>query len=787
MTATGAVSGLSSGLDWRKILDQLRQLDHKKIDLIENRKKGYSEKLSAWQGINSKFLSLKNAAGMLNKAEHFNLYSTSLSSNTTAKAEDILFVTAGKEASFGTYRLIVHQLASAQKLSSKGFNSQTSSLGLSGDILVGGRTVKVAATDTLSSLRDKFNSVNTGTGASKVTASIVNYGSGGFRLILTSDEEGSDGIGLLNGGGTDLIGALGFVDGSPKTAKHAISGGHRSDLLSAADMAVGGPGLLNLTDPQSGELTLVLNGVSRDILIDLATDSLNSIRDSINAAFNGVFSSDPASVVSETVDGKTTHRLLIEGASISYADSNNILETLGILRRGGFSDERGLTGDIANTSGGRAILSDTLIKEIDGYHDYVPGDTITLGGMSTGGASVHFQLVIEDSTTVGDLLAAIQNQYGEVSASVTADGRIQIVDNEIGDTDLAVLLTPERNSLRFDSDHDFGPISTLRSRELQAGANAVLSMDGVTLTPSSNLVKDVLPGITLNLRGAAPDTTVTLSVKRDETAIQEKVREFVDAYNAVMEAIHSQMAYNADTGKPGGPLFGDSALRSIRSNLASLVLSRVSEGSDTVSTLGLAGIRMGANGLLILDEAKFKASIETSFEDIRKLFAVHWSSSNSHLSYIYHSHKTQPGDYDIQITEVNPVSGYFITPGDANGTGEYLTGISGNASGLVVRYSGTATGAIGKLSLHFGIAELFDRLLYGLTNPTTGAINGRREVIQNTINNLEEDVRAMESRLDQKMAKLERQFVAMESALSRLQSQSGWLTGQINAVYKGWW
>lgn len=546
--------------------------------------------------------------------------------------------------------------------------------------------------------------------------------------------------------------------------------------------------MLNLTSPQSDNVTITLNGTARLISIDLATDSLNTIRDAINAAFSGVFTSNPASVVSETDDsGNTYYRLLIEGNTITYTDSNNILETLGVLKRAGVSDERGVTGDVANTSSGVGITSSTLIKDIDGYNDYVSGDAIALSGTSTTGAAVSNLFTITDATTVGDLLAEIQSRYGEVTASITADGKIRVVDNEIGDADLAVTLTPSRGSLEFDTDGNFGAISTIRSRQLQAGADAVLSVDGVALTLSSNRVKDVIPGVTLDLRTAAPDATVTLAVKRDEMAVQEKVKEFVDAYNAVMEAIRSQMAYHADTEKPGGSLFGDSALRAIRSNLASLVLNRASGGPENISTLGLAGIRMGTNGLLTLDEAKFRTSLETSFEDIQKLFAVHWSSSNSHLSYLYHSSRTQPGDYDIRITGVHPVSGYFVAPGDADGSEEYLAGISGSASGLWVRYSGTATGAIGTLSLHFGIAELFDRLLYGLTDPTAGAISGRGEVIQNTMKNLEEDVRAMESRLDKKMAELERQFVAMESALSRLQSQSGWLTGQINAVYKGWW
>ena len=70
-------------------------------------------------------------------------------------------------------------IAASQKLSSNSYGSATSELGLSGDIVIGGRSVSVTAGDTLSSIRDKINAVNTGTDASGVTASMVDYGAEG--------------------------------------------------------------------------------------------------------------------------------------------------------------------------------------------------------------------------------------------------------------------------------------------------------------------------------------------------------------------------------------------------------------------------------------------------------------------------------------------------------------------------------------------------------------------------------------------------------------------------------
>jgi len=786
LAGTSVVSGLSSGLDWRNIIDQLRKLEHQKIDLVENRKKVYQDRISAWQGVNTKLLSLKTAAGKLNQTSGFNVYTTSLSSNTATDADDILSASTSTDASPGTYKVVVNTLASAQKLSSSSFASQTTALSLSGDLLVGGRTVKVTATDTLSSLRDKVNAVNSGTSASKVTASIVNYGTNGYRLILTSDEEGSAGISLLNGGASDLLGALGFVDASSKTAKNVIANGHKSDAFSAADKAIGGSDLLNLTSAQNGSVTITINGTAQSVAINLATDSLNTIRDAINTAFSGVFTSNPASVVSSTTDGTTSYRLLIEGNTITYADSNNVLETVGILKRAGVSDVRGMTGDAANTSGGAAMTSATLIKDIDGYNDYVSGDTITLSGAGTSGSAVSSVFTITDATTVGDLLTEIQTRYGDVTASVAADGKIQITDNEIGDTQLAITLTPSRTTLKFDADGDFGAISTLRSRQIQAGANASISIDGVTLTPTSNTVDDVIPGVTLNLIKAAPETTVTLAIGRDEEAVKEKIEEFVTAYNETMDAVNAQLFYDSEKQKPGGPLFGDSTLRTIKSNLARIVLNKVPGVSDNFATLGMVGISLGKNGNLTIDDAKLQGYLETNFDDVKRLFAADWSSTNSNLSYVYHTMNTKAGAYQVQISGVNPVAGYFVNSGDATGNGESLTGISGDAKGLMVRYSGTATGAVGSLSLTFGVAELLNRETYHVTDPLGGYISNKEETLQETVDNLEEDIDSMEVRVDQRMAELERKFIVMETALSRLQSQTSWLTGQINAANNGW-
>ena len=144
--STNLISGLSSGFDWRSMIDQLMKIESRRVDLVSNRKTEYEGKLSEWQSFNTKLLSLKTAAVGLNDPESFDLYKTNLASDDSAvKASDLLSVSTTSSASKGSYSIIVDTLAAAQKLSSSSFSGFSEALGASyaGDIMINGRAVSV--------------------------------------------------------------------------------------------------------------------------------------------------------------------------------------------------------------------------------------------------------------------------------------------------------------------------------------------------------------------------------------------------------------------------------------------------------------------------------------------------------------------------------------------------------------------------------------------------------------------------------------------------------------------
>lgn len=688
--STNFISGLSSGIDWNTMITQLIAVDHKQVDVIGNKKADYENKLSQWQSLNAKLLALKNSVRDLKSSSGFAIFKISLSSDSASmKANDLLTVSTDGLASTGFYTVKINRCASAQKLSSTSFSSASAALGsdYAGDIILNGVAITIEATDTLNAVKEKINSTNAGTHPTGVTAGIVKYGNGDYRLILTSDTTGAEGIDLRNGGNNDICGLLGFTD-STRTAKHHLAGGDMSDRFTSATIAIGT--LLNLTSAQSSEEgDIVINGRSVGS-INLAQDSLTDIQSKLTAA--GV----TASIVTEVEGGRTYYRLLITGVENSYKDNKNILETLGILE-GGHSEVFGVTGDVANTSAGKVITSSTYIKNIDGFTGYSATDYIRLEGTDTAGNSVlDDSFILSDVTTVGDLLTKIESLFGNVTASITGDGKLRIVDNTTGASTLSVKMSVRNEggeldgTLRFDSDGDLGSAVSVRKREIVAGTDASVTIDGVEVTSSSNTIVDAIPGVTLNLLKADAGVTVNIQVERDFDAIVSKVRDFITAYNSVASFIRTQCSFDETTKKAGGVLFGDGTLTSVRSDLTSIITNRVWGVSSEFSTLGLVGVSVDRYGQLSLDEGSFKKYLGSNFGDVRRLFTAEAISSTSTIEYVSHTINTKCGEHNVVIEQIATRSTSSASDNTTLNGDEVLT-ITEGSQGATITLTGGMT------------------------------------------------------------------------------------------------
>ena len=89
--STNLISGLSSGFDWRSMIDQLMAVEHRPVDLVTAKKTDTEAKLKEWQTANSKLLAFKTAAAGLKDPDIFQVFAATMSTNSsTVKASDLL-------------------------------------------------------------------------------------------------------------------------------------------------------------------------------------------------------------------------------------------------------------------------------------------------------------------------------------------------------------------------------------------------------------------------------------------------------------------------------------------------------------------------------------------------------------------------------------------------------------------------------------------------------------------------------------------------------------------------
>lgn len=92
-------------------------------------------------------------------------------------------------------------------------------------------------------------------------------------------------------------------------------------------------------------------------------------------------------------------------------------------------------------AGGVAATSSTLINSLDSVQTpYVPGDVIRITGSESDGTPVSVNFTMTATSTVGDLVSAIDSAFGTGTATLDASGKIVMTGDTTGVSSLSVTL-----------------------------------------------------------------------------------------------------------------------------------------------------------------------------------------------------------------------------------------------------------------------------------------------------------------------------------------------------------
>ncbi len=763
MASTNQISGLSSGFDWRSMVDQLMAIEKRPVDLIEKQKTQYETQLTEWRSFNTQLLSLKTAAEALSKPVNFNTFSSSMTSdNADIDAEDLLSVSTNSHAEKGTYTITINNIATAQKIGSASFASGTNDLGsgYNGDIIINGKTITISETDGLDDVRNKINGADAG-----VTASLIRYSDTDYRLNLTSDDTGAEGISLENGSATDILQALGWTD-SEGVVNEIVVGKDASFLLDGVAVTSADN---NIDDVLTG-VTFKLTGddAATTITLNIERDTSaieNKIKTFVDA-YNEV-SSYINKQQTYNKENETTGGVLFGDGTLSSIKSD--LTSLLVDPVWGVSSKfsiMGLAGIHLDSNNQLSIDS----EELGGYLESNFSDIqklFSVNGTSTSG-SIEY-VYSTNSTKSGNYAVNIT----QTAAKASSDPSSAISGNLGSDQTLTISSGENIATVSLTSDMTISDIVTAINSEMdteyteklvgdndvQSGGAAVTSsttwaaIDGATLSDGSSIS---FTGTSRD--GSSVSGSYTIASTATDT-IQGLLTEIESAFGNNISAsidINGRLVLTDDEEGANELSF---SFDQNGSDIFGTVLTTNGDGQEGRSAMAI-GASDDGSGHLVLSSDYYGSG--NSFTIDSSL----WAGS------------------PVTVNNGQDVAG-TINGEAATGKGQTLTGVkdAANIAGLSINYTGSTTGNVGNIKFTAGVAELFERALYNITDSIDGYVANKIDSLSNQIDNKDELIDNVNARLDRKMDAMISRFVAMELALSKLQSQSQWLSGQITALF----
>lgn len=629
-TPFGSVQGLSSGIQWQTLIDQMISAETSQIlTPVVTHQTALQSQAAVWTSFQGLAGALNNAANVLRDASSFGALTAKADISTTT-SRSLISASATTSAAPGTYGIQVLATAVAAKMGGAFVPSASAALNITGRFALNGQVITIAASDSLAVVRDKINTVNAGATPSGVSAAIVST-VGGSHLVLTSSATGVSGIEMVDDAAGSLQ-SLGFVD-STRQANITAAGVTQTNRISSSTVALGA--FLGMSMPTASTIRVAGTAVN----IDLTNDSLTTIAAKVNTATGNP---SAASVQSETAAGVTSYRLVTNAtvtndAGVNLADSNSILSTLGFMKGG----QPGVTQSLrsantfvdANTTGnatGAALLASL---QTNGQSLGIGvGDTINVSGTRGDGTAFISTLTVGAGSSMQNLLDAVSaaTTGSRSAAASVVGGHIVLSDSTAGDSRLAVSLTVTKAGGGTTS---LGAISTANggtagySRAITSGADSQILVDGQLVTRPTNAIADAITGVTLNLLGAEQGTTVNLTLASDTATIVKNVSNLVSAYNNLRAFVKGNTA-------DGAPLAHNSSLRLMASQLTDTLLSGVSGLTGSFASAAMVGLQHDKAGVLSLDQTVFTGFLKTNFADVKKLFALTGTPSDPAVLFI---------------------------------------------------------------------------------------------------------------------------------------------------------
>lgn len=581
------ITGLNSGLDTEAIISALVSSYNYKTDKYKKAQTKLSWKQDAWKSLNTKIYSLYTSVGNLRLSSAYNLRTATVSDTTK------MSVTAGSGSVNGSYSVQITKLAKAGYLTggrlATGTTASTklSDLGYTGgdgtiSLTTGGVTndIKVTGDTTIQEVINQLKDAG-------VNAS---YDETNRRFYVSAKESGKENdfsLSASNADGQAVLEALGLnVSSTASTAEYAelaayanlteaeikaISEAKTAANTQNAELKQANVYLSNIisyTKAGSAINEVAARGTEEDadLLKDLASRS--SLDKTYVDADNNVYTYDSEtgkySTYKEKTDG-TMEKVEVDEATVeTYTKASEKLDSLA-TSFGLITDKVDEDGNVVKDDAGNAVKDSSAL-------DTFKSNLATVKSISTAAEasdSDEYKNLLADADTAladtvnadaaANYISSLETDVAANETAIEANNATLAANSKIGAdwTDEQVAAFAEKAAYaKGVTDGTITPSVNATATRVN-GEDATIYVNGAEYTGTSNTFS--INGLTITATGVTGDTydptetkAVVATVNSDTQGIYDKIKDFLTQYNALINEMTS--LYNAESAKGYEPL-----------------------------------------------------------------------------------------------------------------------------------------------------------------------------------------------------------------------------------------
>lgn len=396
-----------------------------------------------------------------------------------------------------------------------------------------------------------------------------------------------------------------------------------------------------------------------------------------------------------------------------------------------------------------------------------------------GGTSVSIS--VTEDMSLAEIAAAINKQSSTSGVKATV--------LKVSGTSYELVLSSAETGETISVGDDDGVLNSLGivdedgafADQLQTARDAIFTVDGVSITRSTNDIDDVIDGVSFYLYSTTSDgQSITVEIGQNLSDIKTAVTAFVDAYNAYREWALSQQQLSSSGGASSDSvLFGDATIRGINQQIASALTFSLDEAS-----LSAIGLSFDENNYLELDEDTLDDVLLDEPDLVQQLFAYTFESSSSDVGVLYRG-TGAPSTFQLEIgvdgsgalssVTVNGKSGLFTVAGNR------IKGVAGTAyEGYTLVFTGSTSQTV-TIKQASGIAEQ----IYNLTQSAINSDDGKLTTLVTSLTEKNDDYQSqiddITSRADTYKTNLTTRYARLQASISTAQSTLAYLEALLAA------